>query len=448
MTTGQYIYINTTIIEPDTAFTHGGDDTIIAVTDGNWSDQAHIYANAGDDYIQLGPTTWTSRIDIMHGAHIFTGDGADTVALIGLADVRPGQVISGRLDDFDPGSDVLLIDGQVLDLHAPQQLRGYTAEVILYDGQQHLRVENAVGGQFIYALEGARLVDLPNVDHDQEEMHFLTPKVDRAAIMAGDWQVVSYENPMNAVPEALYARPPATAPVINGRLNEEPMSDPEEAPSETLTGSNQADVINGKSGNDIIFGGGGNDTIDGGTQMDSIIGGAGDDVINAGKGHDTVHGGSGNDLIAGGTDRDRLMGGDGNDSIWGGTENDYLAGGNREDGLWGGRGNDLLYGGAGDDRLSGDSGADRLDGGAGDDVLSGGGGADLFIFYNGQGHDVIEDFGTDADRLRIYLGDASRNIGDHASQIGSDLVIALGQESSLTIRNMTLDDLREDLFLV
>lgn len=82
----------------------------------------------------------------MHGAHVFTETGRDRINLNGLASVAVGKTVAGRLDDFDPMSDVLYIDNQKVDLNNPHLLTGYTAQVVLYDGQQYLRVVNAVGG--------------------------------------------------------------------------------------------------------------------------------------------------------------------------------------------------------------------------------------------------------------------------------------------------------------
>jgi Ca2+-binding RTX toxin-like protein len=66
--------------------------------------------------------------------------------------------------------------------------------------------------------------------------------------------------------------------------------------SETILGSDGANIIYGFNGNDAItgydfadylFGGGGNDTIDGGEGNDLIAGGAGNDVLTGGVGQDT-----------------------------------------------------------------------------------------------------------------------------------------------------------------
>lgn len=449
MPTGTTVNIDTSQTEPDTAFTHGGDDTINATVDGLWDDQIHVYTNAGDDVVNISTNGWR-ELGIMHGAHIFTGSGSDQVYLNGLNTLPANQTVSGRLDDFDPASDSLWIDGEQLDLSAPHLLQNYDAEIILFKGQQYLRIVNDVGGQFLYALEGARLLNQPDIDRDKEEMHFLTWRLDRFDVQQENWTVTDYENPMNFVPEALYSPPPASAPRVIGKLNEEDINDPVEAPSETLTGSSAGDYIEGKRGNDIIRSYGGDDTIDAGDQFDAIWASDGNDIVNAGKGNDTVNGGSGNDMIAGGTDNDRLLGAAGDDTIWGGTEQDYLSGGSGDDVLFGGRGNDRLRGDSGNDSLSGDSGRDVLDGGTGNDTLIGGRDADVFIYSYGQGNDVITDFTNDQDSIRIHTNgmSSSPSLAGNAQQAGTDVVIDLGQGSSLTIRDTTLGELQDDLVFI
>jgi hypothetical protein len=98
-------------------------------------------------------------------------------------------------------------------------------------------------------------------------------------------------------------------------------------------------------------------------------------------------------------DQDTLDGEAGDDVIFGAAGSDELAGGEGYDKLYGGEGNDKLSGGKGDDRLKGDSG---------DDSLTGGQGRDNFVFSSyskkgsgNPGHDVIEDFDTNADRVTL-----------------------------------------------
>ena len=78
--------------------------------------------------------------------------------------------------------------------------------------------------------------------------------------------------------------------------------------SETLNGTNAADLIIGLAGNDMINGGNG---------ADKIIGGNGNDTLKGQDGEDKVFGGNGNDTLIGGDDMDFLDGGENSDTyIW------------------------------------------------------------------------------------------------------------------------------------
>ena len=52
----------------------------------------------------------------------------------------------------------------------------------------------------------------------------------------------------------------------------------------------------------------------------------------------------------------------------------------------------------------GTAGDDTIDGGDGNDVLDGGNGADTFVFEDGDGHDIIQKFVSDEDKLSITIG--------------------------------------------
>ena len=190
-------------------------------------------------------------------------------------------------------------------------------------------------------------------------------------------------------------------------------------------GSEDANLIQGGSGNDILDGLGGNDV---------LVGGAGDDILIGGTGMNEMQGGAGNDTYfvsttgdsvveaaGGGTDRvitdaalyvlgnnvENLTGtgtgafrGEGNDLdnlIVGGSGNNVLLGNGGNDTILGGTGNDLLEGGTGDDSLNGGAGADTLTGGAG---------ADRFVFNTaigtGTGNiDHVTDFATGQDGFQL-----------------------------------------------
>ena len=196
------------------------------------------------------------------------------------------------------------------------------------------------------------------------------------------------------------------------------------------------DRLYGESGRDSLYGDSGNDYLNGGSSADKLYGGTGNDTLNGGKGNDTLDGGYGNDRLVGGIGidtavfssrnnrinlastsrqntrdgRDILSGienvkaGDGNDLIKGDGEANYLYGENGQDRLYGRGGNDKLYGEDGNDKLYGEDGNDLLTGGLGNDQLTGGAGRDTFCISTGVGRDVITDYGTGNDRIRLLGG--------------------------------------------
>ena len=227
------------------------------------------------------------------------------------------------------------------------------------------------------------------------------------------------------------------------------------------------DLMNGKSGNDLLFGQDGNDTIEGGSGNDVLTGLSGDDQLQGGSGDDLMLGGSGDDTLKGGSGADRLVAGDGDDALSGGAENDILYGnsgddmldggsgddllsaGSGDDVLHGGAGNDKLFGEAGDDMLTGGAGNDVLSGGAGDDILRGGSGEDLFIFNGGGGNDIILDFHTDDDTLRIAKNingldvNSAADVAALATEDGDSTVLTFGQDT-VTLVGVSVDDLQAD----
>lgn len=123
-----------------------------------------------------------------------------------------------------------------------------------------------------------------------------------------------------------------------------------------------------------------------------------------------------------------------------------IIGGAGNDRLGGGLGDDTIDGGAGDDTIDGGAGDDTITGGAGDDTLTGASGDDRFIFSDGSGNDTITDFvageGTD-DVLNITaFGFASfADVINAASQVGTNTLIQLDVDDSVTLLGVTLSDL-------
>ena len=120
----------------------------------------------------------------------------------------------------------------------------------------------------------------------------------------------------------------------------------------TLIGTPQSDLIDGRGDNDTLKGLAGGDTLRGGPDDDLIVGG---------RGKDFLRGGPDDDLMRGGPKRDSYFGGKGDDSGGGGAGPDTVDGGPGRDQLKGGTGKDLLYGGF-------DTEHDVLNAGPGDDT--------------------------------------------------------------------------------
>ena len=74
----------------------------------------------------------------------------------------------------------------------------------------------------------------------------------------------------------------------------------------TRTGNQNANTLNGTSGDDVIYGLGGNDDING-------LGG--DDNLYGGEGRDDIEGGGGEDYIVGGKGRDTVFASRGDDFV-------------------------------------------------------------------------------------------------------------------------------------
>ncbi|MBE8954010.1 MAG: hypothetical protein SR1Q7_12885, partial [Quinella sp. 1Q7] len=97
--------------------------------------------------------------------------------------------------------------------------------------------------------------------------------------------------------------------------------------------------------------------------------------------------------------------------ITGTDEDDYIDGKAGGDILTGGKGKDTLVGDDGNDSLDGGAGNDSLWGGIGDDTLHGGDGRDVFIYYDGDGDDVISDY-TSIDKVMVLSGKVENPLDD------------------------------------
>lgn len=263
---------------------------------------------------------------------------------------------------------------------------------------------------------------------------------------------------------------------------------------ETLTGTPDADIIDGKGGNDtiralasadLIIGGPGNDQMYGGTgndiyQVDNVAdrsielanqgtdevrlesqiyfldanvenitvlyaggadvsgneianvirGGAGNDELHGNGGIDTILGNGGDDFIDG---SGLLRGGIGRDTLTAfGANDDNLYGDGGNDYLDAGGGADRTYGGSGNDVIDGGEGNDRAYGEAGQDQIFAGAGNDLA--YGGDGDDSIEgEAGNDqlfGDAGNDTLGDRSGDNKLYGGD-GNDFLIGTGGNNAM-----------------
>ena len=197
-------------------------------------------------------------------------------------------------------------------------------------------------------------------------------------------------------------------------------------------------------------GNGAANTITGGRGDNRLVGGGGNDTLAGGGGNDTLAGGGGNDRLTGGGGRDVLNGDVGKDRLVGGAGNDRLVGGGGRDVLEGQAGNDRLLGGGGNDVLNGGGGRDTLDGGAGNDRLTGGGGPDVFVFGKAGGNDTVKAFqdGADLIDLSAFNFASVAAAKANAANVGADLVFDFGADGTLTIEDISRNQITgQDLIL-
>ncbi len=246
----------------------------------------------------------------------------------------------------------------------------------------------------------------------------------------------------------------------------------------TLTGTVGDDTLYGSGYDETLHGLAGNDVLGGSTGNDTLFGDAGDDILSGGGGDDTLSGGDGNDILYdGGWGNDTYLFdlGGGMDTInvdYGQGYTDVLKFGvgiNPNDITVSFNGNNLelshsngidkvivanwflgstgyyqldrvefadgtqwtqsqlntmvltITGSAGDDTLSGSDRDEILDGLPGNDTLNGGLGNDTYLFDQGGGVDIINEYDSDFSTDVIKFGE-SINTGDiTVSRVGDNL---------------------------
>ena len=204
-----------------------------------------------------------------------------------------------------------------------------------------------------------------------------------------------------------------------------PNPDPAPGNDDSIGGGPEGVRVNGSNSDDTLFGTDGDDTIDGNAGSDTIFGGAGNDQIRSGTSDGDGCGG------------EFIFGDAGDDTI----DGSALTGGGH--GLIGGTGDDVLIGGNSDEFLNGDELGDSVAGG--NDTLTGGGGRDLFELIDLSSSDVITDFTPGEDRISLNIETSPfatfADLIAASSQVGDDVVIDYGNGHSLTLKNLTVEDL-------
>ena len=98
------------------------------------------------------------------------------------------------------------------------------------------------------------------------------------------------------------------------------------------------------------------------------------------------------------------------------------------------------FGNALDNIITGGSGQQTLDGGVGNDVLKGGSGADIFIISEGNGSDLILDFGIqDQVRLEGYGFISFDAVQSRMTRTGTGVRLDLGGDEILVFANTSID---------
>lgn len=119
-----------------------------------------------------------------------------------------------------------------------------------------------------------------------------------------------------------------------------------------------------------------------------------------------------------------IIGSSAANSIKSGKGADIISGVNGKNTISGGSGNDSILGGSDNDKLLGETGNDTLNGGSGNDTLTGGAGVDVFVYDSGN--DLITDYKSGEDKIKI-------GTITNSTIKGSDVILTTGNDN-LTIK--------------
>lgn len=449
----------------DNFFAGRGNDILNAYQKYYHQVQVHTYAGEGDDTTNMRFVNSNSADGFSFGHHVrgdndsSTNQGNDVFNFANINNIPAGEIVIGRIEDFDASRDAITINGGAsLNLNSlPSNVR-----IVEFDGnttdsadgtQQWLVVENSAGGKALYALEGARVIasDPGNGANDgNQEYHFLQDDdVPNLAALPN----ATFVDQQNVVPSGYSAQGGVTINDTDTDLSETAFLNREDGTQlfatqqgDLIAAGLNDDTVDALGGNDVVWGGSGHDTVNGGSGADTIFGGTGNDSLSGSDGADSLYGQNGHDHLSGGNDNDLLDGLGGNDTLLGGAGNDVLDGRWDNDTLYGNDGDDTLSGGWGDDGLFGGSGADYLGAWSGADTLDGGSGNDSL--YGDDGNDTLIG-GDGVDQLHGGAGNDSIS-GDFWGDMlygadGSDTLVGGGGADTLDGGE---NDLDRDVFRI
>jgi serralysin len=424
--------------------TGSGNDTLIGnasdnvLTGGTGNDS--IDGNAGTDTLVINAARSGATVNDLGGGvyEVVTSDGTDRFTNVEFFQFTDGTVDLATLLSEEPGGgsggpgDTITGTGQndsltgtagddlLSGLGGYDTLLGQGGNDVLYGGDRRDRLMGGDGDDTLHGELGA---------------DWLYGEDGNDSLLGGDSQDFLYggagDDTLDAGEAADRVYGGTGHDLIYGGINRGLSRD-------GLFGEEGNDTLYGGIGYDVVDGGDGNDLVDGGTNADNLYGRVGDDTLIGGQGFDRLFGGPGNDLMQGGSGTDAFYGHAGNDTMEGGSSNDRMFAGRDNDHVDGGSGNDSLVGGGGDDTLIG---------GSGNDTLAGRSEADVFIFTDGHGVDVIEDFEATNDAEQIDLSavsaitDFADLMGSHATQAGGNVEIDTGSGNSITLTGVNIADL-------
>lgn len=185
------------------------------------------------------------------------------------------------------------------------------------------------------------------------------------------------------------------------------------------------------SGVDLIWDTGGTDTFDAAAHSNKV-------KLDLRAGHFSQFNGYEDVAIAFGVTIENAIGGSGNDKLIGNGAANLIIGKGSKDNIDGKGGNDTLRGGAGGDTLRGHGG---------NDTLKGQGGRDSFVFKSGDDADTVVDFQNDVDQVKVVGFGSKSQVLSYADTGGGDVTFDFGHGDVLTIENITLKELRDDLIV-